>query len=112
MPPITLRDFLNGTALTIAAGLTPAAQLAAQPARYPPALIGLRGQHVGSFEIAHALAREGRKFPIDGLPIDERYDLVVVGAGTAPSLRFSRKSESAVLPQRGSTGAPIRPLAS
>ena len=60
---ITRRDFLNGAALTIAAGLTPAAQIAAQPARYPPALTGLRGQHQGSFETAHALAREGRKFP-------------------------------------------------
>src|SRR3954470_15531413 len=81
MPSISRRDFLNGAALTIAAGLTPAAQLAAQPDRYPPALTGLRGQHVGSFEIAHALAREGRKFPIDGLPIEESYDLVVVGGG-------------------------------
>jgi spermidine dehydrogenase len=78
---ITRRDFLNGAALTIAAGLTPAAQLAAQPSRYPPALTGLRGQHQGSFEAAHALAREGRKFPVDGLPIDETYDLVVVGGG-------------------------------
>jgi spermidine dehydrogenase len=78
---ITRRDFLNGTALTIAAGLTPAAQLAAQPARYPPALAGLRGQHAGSFEVAHALAREGRKYAVDGLPIDERYDLAVVGGG-------------------------------
>ena len=78
---ITRRDFLNGAALTIAAGLTPAAQIAAQPARYPPALTGLRGQHEGSFEVAHALAREGRKFPIDGLPVEETYDLVVVGGG-------------------------------
>ncbi len=45
--PITRRDFLNGAALTIAAGLTPAAQLAAQPGVYPPALTGLRGQHAG-----------------------------------------------------------------
>jgi spermidine dehydrogenase len=81
MSSITRRDFLNGTALTIAAGLTPAAQIAAQPARYPPALTGLRGQHDGSFEVAHALAREGRRFPIDGLPIDENYDLVVIGGG-------------------------------
>jgi spermidine dehydrogenase len=78
---ITRRDFLNGAALTIAAGLTPAAQIAAQPARYPPALTGLRGQHEGSFEIAHALAREGRRFPIGGRPIDETCDLVVVGGG-------------------------------
>ncbi len=34
---ITRRDFLNTTALTIAAGLTPAQQLAAQPSPYPPA---------------------------------------------------------------------------
>src|SRR3954467_11052640 len=78
---ISRRDFLNGAALTIAAGLTPAAQIAAQPARYPPALTGLRGQHQGSFETAHALAREGRRFPIDGLPIEETYDLVAVGGG-------------------------------
>src|SRR4029079_172963 len=78
---ITRRDFLNGAALTIAAGLTPAAQIAAQPPRYPPALTGLRGQHEGSFEIAHALAREGRKFPSERLPVEETYDLVVVGSG-------------------------------
>ena len=78
---ITRRDFLNGTALAIAAGLTPAAQMVAQPQRYPPALTGLRGQHAGSFEAAHALAREGRRFSVDGAPIEESYDLVVVGAG-------------------------------
>ena len=31
-PTISRRDFLNGTALAIAAGLTPAAQIAAQTA--------------------------------------------------------------------------------
>ena len=54
MSSISRRDFLNGVALSIAAGLTPAAQIAAEPARYPPALTGLRGQHPGSFETAHA----------------------------------------------------------
>ena len=78
---ITRRDFLNGVALTIAAGLTPAAQLEAEPSRYPPALTGLRGQHDGSFEVAHALARERRRFAVDSLPVVERYDLVVVGGG-------------------------------
>src|SRR5258707_14597300 len=78
---ITRRDFLNGTALTIAAGLTPAAQLGAQPVRYPPALTGLRGQHPGSFESAHALAREGRRFAVENVPIEDSYDLVVVGGG-------------------------------
>ncbi len=78
---ITRRDFLNGIALSIATGLTPAAQLAAQSSRYPPALTGLRGQHAGSFEAAHALAREGRLFPAGRAPIEESYDLVVVGGG-------------------------------
>jgi spermidine dehydrogenase len=78
---ISRRDFLNGVALTVAAGLTPEAQIAAQPAHYPPALTGLRGHHVGSFETAHALALENLVFPVDSAPIEERYDLVVVGGG-------------------------------
>src|SRR6516162_3833533 len=81
MPSISRRDFLNGVALTVAAGLTPAAQIAAEPSRYPPALTGLRGQHAGSFETAHAQAREGKRFALDSLPVEERYDLVVVGGG-------------------------------
>src|SRR4051794_31499038 len=80
MPDISRRDFLNGVALTIASGLTPAAQIAAQPVRYPPALTGLRGSHPGSFETAHAL-RDGAAFAFDAMPIEERYDLVVVGGG-------------------------------
>src|ERR1043166_6120151 len=81
MPRITRRDFLNGMALTIASGLTPARQLRADPARYPPALMGLRGQHAGSFEVAHAVGREGRRYAIERLPVAESYDLVVVGGG-------------------------------
>ena len=81
MPSISRRDFLNGAALTIAAGLTPAAQVAAQPVRYPPALTGLRGQHAGSFETAHAQAYDRTRFPLDRAAVEERYDLVVVGAG-------------------------------
>ncbi len=80
MHDITRRDFLNGVALTIASGLTPAAQIAAQPLRYPPALTGMRGHHAGSFEVGHDL-RDGKSFSLDGLPIEERYDLVVVGGG-------------------------------
>ena len=82
MSPISRRDFFNGAALTIAAGLTPAMQGLGAPARpYPPALTGLRGQHEGSFETAHAQARAGRRFATDQLSVEERYDLVVVGAG-------------------------------
>src|SRR5437016_14314639 len=81
MSEISRRDFLDGFALAIAAGLTPAMQVAAQPARYPPALTGLRGQHVGSFEAAHAIARVPVHDAAGQLEPDERYDLVVVGGG-------------------------------
>jgi spermidine dehydrogenase len=79
---INRRDFLSGTALVIAAGLTPLAQIRAAPGRYyPPSLTGLRGSHPGSFEVAHQVGREGKSFDISGLPIDESFDLVVVGGG-------------------------------
>ena len=77
MPSITRRDFFNGTALAIASGLTPAVQFAAAPTKYPPSLTGMRGQHPGSFEVAHAFEREGRR----DTGVEERYDLVVVGGG-------------------------------
>src|SRR3954463_10474929 len=82
MPTITRRDFLGGAALAIAAGLTPLDQLRADTARYyPPALTDLRGSHPGAFEVAHRLAREGETFAFEGLPVEEEYDLVVVGGG-------------------------------
>jgi spermidine dehydrogenase len=80
MAAITRRDFLNGAALTIASGLTPAMQPAHAAAPYPPALTGMRGHHDGSFETAHDL-RDGKIPRFDNLPIEERYDLIVVGAG-------------------------------
>src|SRR5215475_6918581 len=81
MSEISRRDFLNGTALAIAAGLTPAMQVTAQPSRYPPALTGLRGQHVGAFEPAHTLVRMPAHDAAGRLEPEERYDLVVVGGG-------------------------------
>ncbi len=79
---ISRRDFLNGTALVIAGGLTPLAQLRAAPDRYyPPSLTGLRGSHPGSFEVAHEAGREGKSFDISGLPVEQSFDLVVVGGG-------------------------------
>jgi len=86
---LTRRDFLNGCAISLAAGttLSPLDALAqgqvdsfALPADYdPPVRQGMRGSHDGSFEVAHAL-RDGASWQaIDsGEP---EYDLVVVGGG-------------------------------
>ena len=81
-PDITRRDFLNGTALAIVAGLSPRDLLAAARigAPYPPAGHGFRGSTPGSFEVAHAL-RDGRAFDMSDVSFDERYDLAVIGAG-------------------------------
>ena len=49
-------------------------------ADYPPVKTGMRGSHPGAYEIAHALARDGAKFP-DPKSTEEHYDLIVVGAG-------------------------------
>lgn len=93
---ITRRDFLNGVALgvggTLAANalapellaeLQVAGKLPQDAPHYnPPALTGMRGNHPGSFEVAHAL-RDGRFWKTAGAPIDtqETYDLIVVGGG-------------------------------
>src|SRR6266853_390823 len=92
---ITRRDFLNGVAVgtggAVAGSMLPgfawetfAASISAQdqPGYYPPALTGLRGSHVGSFEVAHGV-RDGN-FPAKGAePKDtkEDYDLVIAGGG-------------------------------
>jgi spermidine dehydrogenase len=87
---ITRRDFLNGVALTAGTALLPSQWLAAmaigEDAKrsdyYPPALTGLRGSHVGSFEVMHNL-RDGAFWDEAGKPVDtgEVYDLAVVGGG-------------------------------
>jgi spermidine dehydrogenase len=96
--PISRRDLLQGMGTLSAAAMLPTPVLAgiadsAAPSRYPPALTGLRGSHVGSFEVAHQLARDGR---VDWGPVersDEVYDLVVVGAGISglSAAHFYRK---------------------
>lgn len=77
---ITRRDFLNGLAVS---ALAPGAAARSEPSpvsAYPPSLTGLRGSHPGSFEMAHAL-RDGQRPDLAGVPVDEHYDLIVVGAG-------------------------------
>jgi spermidine dehydrogenase len=95
---INRRDFLGGTALIIAAGLTPLAQMRAEPNRYyPPSLTGMRGSHPGSFEVAHQVGREGNSFDISGLAVEEQFDLVVVGGGISglAAAWFYRKAHGA-----------------
>ena len=41
---------------------------------------GLRGSHAGSFEAAHRL-RDGGRFELGGVQVQEHYDLIVVGGG-------------------------------
>src|SRR5712691_10714419 len=88
---ITRRDFLNGVAVTAGAAAFPPHLLAAlqhdldpekSPDYYPPALTGLRGSHVGAFEVAHSV-RDGDFWEHAGEPSDtqEKFDLVVVGGG-------------------------------
>jgi spermidine dehydrogenase len=83
MPNITRRDFLQGSAVAAAAGLAPIDLLSAtgQDADYPPIRTGLRGSHPGSFEVAHALGREGRRFDTDSVTVSDKFDLIVIGAG-------------------------------
>jgi len=79
---ISRRDFLNGFALSVAAGSTLSPlELLAKDGRYPPALTGLRGSHAGSFEIAHAISWGNTSWPRPNDVTDDVYDLVVVGAG-------------------------------
>ena len=87
---ITRRDILHGVGGFAAASIIPGTAMAGAsllasakiPPTYPPALTGLRGSHVGSFEIAHELAREGRRDwgKVEDIDSDV-YDLVGVGAG-------------------------------
>lgn len=85
---ITRRDFIHdlslaslGFALPVGMAVHAAPGTSAPPgADYPPVRTGMRGSHPGAFEVAHALAREGKSFPAP-LDLDQAYDLVVVGGG-------------------------------
>ena len=96
---ITRRDFMNGIAIAVLGSTGVDLSRADGPAPrrwpvtgrwpvtvdgpaapYPPARDGLRGSHVGSFEAAHRL-RDGGAFDLSRATVEERYDLVVVGAG-------------------------------
>lgn len=98
---ITRRDFLNGVATGVGGAVAAGAAASAFSAEtllaagaldeffpekasdyYPPAKMGMRGNHDGSFTFAH-LMRDGEKWDDLGraAATGEDYDLVVVGGG-------------------------------
>ena len=90
--PITRRDLLQGVAVATASIAVPSlsteskhsAQTTASKTNnsaYPPVLDGLRGNHQGSFEVSHGLARYGKTDWGEVSDTDEPYDLIIVGAG-------------------------------
>src|SRR5467141_3665412 len=107
---ITRRDFLNDVAIgagaTLLGGTVGADTLLAAavldecapekaPDYYPPARLGIRGNHDGTFTFAHRL-RDGEGADSFGEPVNtgEKYDLVVVGGGISglAAAYFYRKS--------------------
>ena len=81
---ITRRDFINGVSYGLAASVAPIDFLKAKnidPFKYPPALMGIRGNHPGSFDHAHRLALAGGNFLEKVTDLGESNDLIVVGGG-------------------------------
>ena len=81
---ITRRDFINGVSYGLAASVAPIDFLKAKnidPFKYPPALMGIRGNHPGSFDHAHRLALAGGKYLEEVIDLGESNDLIVVGGG-------------------------------
>ncbi|MDQ1411007.1 MAG: spermidine dehydrogenase [Acidobacteriaceae bacterium] len=99
---ITRRDFLNGVAAGVGGAIVGATGVSqifsadtllaaaaldelspeSTPGYYPPAKMGMRGNHDGTFTFAH-LVRDGQPWSDLGkaAATGESYDLVVVGAG-------------------------------
>jgi spermidine dehydrogenase len=91
---ITRRDFLDGVAVSVGGSLIGLNALSAgaqasdnsvqekSPVYYPPSLLGMRGDHDGTFTFAHML-RDGEFWDGAGAPekLAESYDLVIVGGG-------------------------------
>jgi spermidine dehydrogenase len=109
---ITRRDFLDGVALAVGGsvlastapwlhglGSTDSAfSPEKDPNYYPPALVGMRGNHEGTYSSAHSL-RDGEFWESAGPPesTGEKYDLVVVGGGISglAAAYFYRKQAGA-----------------
>jgi len=90
---IPRRDFLNGVGVAIGGSLVEPGSFwgkvltdsekpfapEKEPGYYPPAKVGMRGSHDGSWEVAHAM-RDGKSWPNPAADA-EHFDLIVVGGG-------------------------------
>jgi spermidine dehydrogenase len=79
---VTRREFIDGFACTVVAGVATTGVSRAQgaPAPYPPGRTGYVGSRPADFAVAHGV-RDGRRYPLDAQPIAEHYDVVIIGAG-------------------------------
>jgi spermidine dehydrogenase len=103
---ITRRDFLNGFAIAVGGSALntntnwlqtfgmPASPFDPEnnPQYYPPALTGLRGDHDGSWEVAHHMV-DGERWD-HPTPDPESFDLIIVGGGISglSAAHFYRKA--------------------
>src|ERR1700747_950884 len=97
---ITRRDFLDGVALAVVAGVAPQRSLALDgDAPYPPARTGYGGSRPEDFAVAHGV-RDGRRYDLRAQPVTERYDFIVIGSGIGglPAAHYLRPARA---PGRG-----------
>ena len=87
MSKITRRDFINGSLVLGAASMLSFGRTIQtvfgklDPLYYPPALTGLRGNHIGSNTHAHAKALDKNSNWGRITKLREEYELIVVGGG-------------------------------
>ena len=85
---IDRRDFIQATVIASLGLMIPTSCMTdtetltfnSTPSDYPPTKTGMRGAHKGSYENAHALARNNMPFD-NVINSEELYDLIVVGGG-------------------------------
>ena len=78
---ITRRDFLDGVACAVVAGMAPRPGVALEAgASYPPGRTGYGGSRPEDFAVAHGV-RDGKRYDLRAQPVSERYDFIVIGSG-------------------------------